>query len=40
MTFYVIHGETMKEVVTGLTSVSGRMRALPAWTQQGAVVGL
>jgi alpha-glucosidase (family GH31 glycosyl hydrolase) len=40
MTFFIVNGETMKEVVTGLTSVSGRMKSLPAWTQQGAVVGL
>jgi len=30
----------MKETVTALTHQVGRMKALPAWTQQGAVVGL
>jgi len=34
------HRKTLKQVVAALTSVTGRMKALPAWTQKGAVVGL
>ena len=30
----------MKDVVSGITSIVGRMKALPAWTQKGAIVGL
>ena len=36
----VVTGETMKNVVTGITKIVGRMKALPAWTQKGAIVGL
>lgn len=36
----VIHGKTLKDVTTGITKIVGRMKALPAWTQKGAVVGL
>lgn len=35
-----ILGDTYKDVVSGITAVVGRMKALPAWTQEGAVVGL
>lgn len=31
---------TMLDAVEAVTSVTGRMRGLPEWTQQGAVVGL
>jgi len=30
----------MKEVVSGITEQVGRMKALPKWTQEGAIVGL
>lgn len=40
MKIQVFHGKTLKDVVSKLTTVTGRMRALPAWTQKGAVVGL
>lgn len=30
----------MLDAVEAVTSVTGRMRGLPEWTQQGAVVGL
>lgn len=40
MKINVFHGKTLKDVVSKLTTVTGRMRALPAWTQKGAVVGL
>lgn len=36
----VVLGKTMKHVVQGITSIVGRMRRLPDWTQQGAIVGL
>jgi alpha-glucosidase len=36
----VFHGKTLKSVVSSLTTVTGRMKALPAWTQKGAIVGL
>ena len=36
----IIHGSTMKQVVSGLTEQVGRMKALPKWTQEGAIVGL
>ena len=38
--FKVFHGKTLKDVVSSLTTVTGRMKALPAWTQKGAIVGL
>lgn len=40
MNMNVIHGKTLKDVTTGITSLVGRMKALPAWTQKGAIVGL
>lgn len=40
MSINVVHAPTLKKVVTGLTSIVGRMRALPQWTQEGAIVGL
>ena len=36
----IFHGKSLKEVVSKLTTVTGRMKALPEWTQKGAVVGL
>jgi alpha-glucosidase (family GH31 glycosyl hydrolase) len=32
MTFNVIQGANLKKVVSGLTNIIGRMRALPRWT--------
>lgn len=36
----VFHGKTLKEVVSSITKVTGRMKPLPGWTQKGAIVGL
>ena len=36
----VLFGRSMLELVTEITELTGRMQPLPAWTQQGAVVGL
>jgi alpha-glucosidase (family GH31 glycosyl hydrolase) len=36
----VILGRSLKDVTTGITFIVGRMKALPAWTQKGAIVGL
>lgn len=36
----VLVGKSMKDVVTGITKIVGRMKPLPAWTQTGAIVGL
>lgn len=36
----LVVGRSLKEVTQGITSIIGRMRALPAWTQDGAIVGL
>jgi alpha-glucosidase len=40
MTFHVIQAPNLKKVVSGITRIIGRMRALPRWTQDGAIVGL
>jgi alpha-glucosidase (family GH31 glycosyl hydrolase) len=40
MNMNVVHGKTMKDVTTGITKHTGRMKALPEWTQKGAIVGL
>ena len=40
MTFNVIQAANLKKVVSGITRIIGRMRALPRWTQDGAIVGL
>jgi alpha-glucosidase (family GH31 glycosyl hydrolase) len=38
--FSIITGSTMKDVTTGISSIVGRMKVLPEWTQNGAIVGL
>jgi alpha-glucosidase (family GH31 glycosyl hydrolase) len=40
MKMHVMSGRTMKNVVTGITKIVGRMKKLPAWTQKGAILGL
>lgn len=40
MSIQVVKAPKLKDVVTGLTSIVGRMKALPKWTQQGAIVGV
>eukprot|EP01041_Mallomonas_annulata_P000579 gene579-1117_t len=37
---YIFAGSSMLDLVEEITSVTGRMKPLPQWTQQGAVVGL
>ena len=36
----IIDGDSMLDLITEITKITGRMRPLPAWTQKGAVVGL
>jgi len=36
----MVVGHTLKETVRGLSAMAGRMKPLPKWTQEGAVVGL
>lgn len=40
MSIQVVKAPKLKDVVTGLTSIIGRMKSLPKWTQQGAIVGI
>lgn len=37
---WLVYGDDLKEVVQGITNLTGRQKALPAWTQEGAIVGL
>ena len=37
---WLVYGDDLKEVVKGITNLTGRQKALPAWTQEGAIVGL
>lgn len=36
----ILHGKSMLELITEITAITGRMKPLPQWTQQGAVAGL
>lgn len=36
----IITGDTMCSVIQNITSLTGRMRPLPAWSQKGAIVGV
>jgi alpha-glucosidase (family GH31 glycosyl hydrolase) len=36
----ILYGRSMLELITEITAITGRMKPLPAWTQQGAVAGL
>ena len=36
----LIAANSLKGVVSGITSIVGRMKKLPKWTQEGAIVGL
>ena len=36
----IINGKSMIDIVEEITTVTGRMKPLPRWTQEGAVVGL
>ena len=40
MNLRIVTGKTLKNVINGITKIVGRMKALPEWTQKGAVVGL
>lgn len=40
LTMRIIHGESVYEIVTQITEVTGRMSAFPSWTQEGAIIGL
>jgi alpha-glucosidase len=37
---YLVVGNTPKEIISGITEISGRMRILPDWILEGVVVGL
>lgn len=36
----ILHGRSMLDLVTEITEYTGRMQALPAWTQNGAIIGM
>ena len=36
----ILFGESMLDLITEITAVTGRMHPLPEWTQRGAIVGL
>ena len=36
----LISSESLKGVVSGITNIVGRIKKLPKWTQEGAIVGL
>jgi len=36
----ILFGESMLDLITEITAVTGRMQPLPEWTQRGAIVGL
>ena len=36
----ILHGKSMLDLITEITAITGRMKPLPQWTQQGAVAGL
>jgi len=36
----IIYGRSMLDLITEITAITGRMKPLPDWTQQGAVAGL
>ena len=38
--YKVVTGRTLKNVTTGISSIVGRMKVLPEWTQKGAIIGL
>ena len=40
LTFYFEKAESWKELIERTTRHTGRMRALPEWIQEGAIVGL
>ena len=40
MNMSLVLGKSMKQVVSGITHFVGRMKKLPKWTQEGAIVGL
>lgn len=37
---WMVHGDDLKGVVQAMTNLTGRQKALPSWTQEGAIVGL
>ena len=37
---YLMQSPSMLQAVEAVTALTGRMRGLPGWTQQGAIVGL
>lgn len=37
---YILHGDSYFGLVETITSLTGRMRPLPKWTQAGAIIGL
>jgi len=36
----ILNGNSIPDLVTEITSITGRMQPLPDWTQDGAVVGV
>jgi sulfoquinovosidase len=36
----IINGEDVKSIVRSISEITGRMSPLPAWTQEGAIIGL
>ena len=36
----ILFGRSMLDLITEITAITGRMKPLPQWTQQGAVAGL
>ena len=36
----ILFGRSMLDLITEITAITGRMKSLPQWTQQGAVAGL
>ena len=36
----ILYGKSIPELVTEITAITGRMKPLPDWTQNGAIIGL